>query len=148
MNANVTTNKTKNSSFKSLRVKEKTKKKTSELLKKINKHRRSGKVTCDALIDFFIENVTPSDLEKLELSLLTWDIEGERIRAIFEDINGVVSDSLWTQFIQTDDYRNFAMEHSRLPLPWDQPLEMYATKSRKKTLTKTNKNVSLRERSA
>ncbi len=134
--------------FKAIRVKDETKKVVDSFLKDINSKKESGKITHDILLNFLIQNVTKEEIECLKLTNLTWEIEGSRIRQLYEKENNKVSDNMWMQFIQTDEYRGFAKLHSRLPLPWEQPLEMFTSKSRKKNLTKNNNNVILEAESA
>ncbi|GEM_PF-1230784 len=136
MKENVAKFNKKNVIFKSIRVKQSTKDKCQNFLIKLNKNKNSGKVTFDALVNFFLDNVDKADIEKLQLSTLTWDIEGERIRHLYQTKFGELSNSLWTQFIQTDLYREFAKEHSRLPLPWEQSAQMFQLNGRKKSKSK------------
>lgn len=138
----------KSNSFKSIRVKEDTKKKADEFLKKINGSGESDKVTFDSLVSFFIENASTADILKLQLSVLTWEVEGKRIRHLFEKEYGKTSNELWNQVLQTNEYRDFASEHSRLPLPWNEPLKLLQKKAKNRDLNKIIKNDTLGSRSA
>ena len=135
-------------SYKTIRLSDETKNKVDSFLKSINKKNDSGKITPENLINFFLENVTTEEIEKLKLSALTWDIEGARIRAIYENKFGKFTTSLWTQFIQTDEYRQFASQHSRLPLPWEQPLKVFQSSLKNKSLNRIIKNDTLAGKTA
>lgn len=141
-------NKNNESGYSSIRVKNSTKDVTLNFLKSINSSGENGKVTFDILVNFLIKNVTEDDIQKLQLESLTWDIEGQRIRNIYEKKVGKFKDKMWIQFIQTDQYREFASLHSRLPLPWEQPTEMFHQEKKKKPLTKRINNDTLNKESA
>ena len=65
--------------FKSIRVKEATKKEVDQFLKKINKNEHTGKVSFDDLIKFFMEKVTVENIQSLQLNSVNWEHEDKMI---------------------------------------------------------------------
>ena len=110
------TNNPEDNIYKSLRVKEPTKKSVTDFLKKINTEDDSGKISCDDLISYFIQNVTTEDIEKLRLGSITWEHEDRRLRKLYEKKKGKVSEAKWREMLFLGQLQSFIGEHSRLPL--------------------------------
>lgn len=107
---------TKRNSFKSIRVKEVTKKEVDQFLKKVNSNEDTGKVSFDDLINFFLEKVTVEDIESLQLTSVNWEHEDKRLRKLFEKKNGKVSEARWRELIFLGQINDFISDNSRLPL--------------------------------
>ena len=132
----------------SCRMQMETKKRMDSLLKKINSPEDFGTINCDELLSYYLENTTEEDIKRIQLRSLTWEFEGKRIRKMYEKKYGKIPNSLWSQFIQTDEYREFAAKHTRIPLPWQQPLNMLQSKGKNRGLTLAIKNDSLQRGTA
>lgn len=134
--------------YKGKRIKTATCDALDRFLKKINQDGETGKITFDDVVNYFIENVTEEDIERLQLSTLTWSIEEERIRKLYQKEYGELSNNMWRQYTQTDDFRAYASQHARITPPWELPAQMFQTKGRKKGLHKIIKNDTVKTRSA
>ena len=78
----------KNDSFTSIRVKKNTKGDVNKFLDKANKTEDCGKITFDALISYFLKNVTNEDIEKLQMESITWAHEDKRLKRLWEKKKG------------------------------------------------------------
>ena len=102
--------------FKSIRVKEMTKKEVDQFLKKINSNEHTGKVSFDDLIKFFMEKVTIEDIQSLQLTSVNWEHEDKRLRKLFEKKNGKISEAEWRELIFLGKINDFISDNSRLPV--------------------------------
>ena len=102
--------------FKSIRVKEATKKEVDQFLKKINKNEHTGKVSFDDLIKFFMEKVTVENIQSLQLNSVNWEHEDKRLRKLFEKQNGKISEAEWRELIFLGKINDFVSDNSRLPV--------------------------------
>ena len=106
----------KNDKFTSIRVKKNTKIDTDKFLEKANKSEDCGKITYDALISYFLKNVTSEDIEKLQKESITWAHEDKRLRRLWEKKKGKISETKWKELLHLGQLREFTMEHSRLEI--------------------------------
>jgi len=72
MKTNTDNSKKKNDEYTSIRVKGNTKSDVNKFLEKINKTEDCGKITFDAFISYFLENVTQEDIDNLQKGAITW----------------------------------------------------------------------------
>ncbi|RZF21718.1 hypothetical protein DAY19_08495 [Halobacteriovorax vibrionivorans] len=101
----------KNDNYTSIRVKKNTKKDVNKFLDRANKTEDCGKITFDALISYFLENVTKDDIEKLQLQSITWAHEDKRL---WEKKKGKVSENKWKEMLYLGQSSEFISKHSRL----------------------------------
>jgi hypothetical protein len=114
MKTNETNTNTKNDRYTSIRVKSNTKIDVNKFLDKANKAEDCGKITFDALIGYFLENVAKEDIEKLQIKSITWAHEDKYIRSLWEKKKGKVSETKWKEMLHLGQLREFTMEHTRL----------------------------------
>jgi hypothetical protein len=114
MKTNTDNSKVKNYDFTSLRVKGNTKNDATKFLDKVNKIEDCGKVTYDALVAYFLKNVTTEDIERLRVESITWAHEDKRLRRLWEKKKGKVSEQKWKEMLHLGQLREFTLEHSRL----------------------------------
>jgi hypothetical protein len=106
----------KNDNYTSIRVKKNTKLEVNKFLDKANKTEDCGKITFDALISHFLENVTKEDIEKLQLKSITWAHEDKRLKRLWERKKGKVSDNKWKEMLYIGQLADFITENSRLQI--------------------------------
>ena len=106
--------KTKNNDYTSIRVKGNTKNNVNKFLEKINKTEDCSKITFDALVGYFLENVNQEDIEKLQKSAITWAHEDKRLKRLWEKKKGKVSENKWKEMLYIGQLAEFIAENSRL----------------------------------
>jgi isocitrate dehydrogenase len=104
----------KNDKYTSIRVKKNTKVDVNKFLDQANKAEDCGKITFDALIGYFLENVSNEDIEKLQLKSITWAHEDKRLRRLWEKKKGKVSENKWKELLYIGQLSEFIAENSRL----------------------------------
>ncbi|MBT4791260.1 MAG: hypothetical protein HON90_06795 [Halobacteriovoraceae bacterium] len=114
MRTNETSTNVKDNKYTSIRVKKNTKIDVNKFLNKTNRTEDCGKITFDALIGYFLENLTKEDIEKLQIRSITWAHEDKYIRNLWEKKKGKVSETKWKEMLHLGKLREFTMEHTRL----------------------------------
>ena len=114
MKTNETNTNAKNDKYTSIRVKKNTKTDVNKFLEKANKAEDCGKITFDALIGYFLENVSNEDIQKLQLKSITWAHEDKRLKRLWERKKGKVSDNKWKEMLYIGQLADFISENSRL----------------------------------
>lgn len=105
---------TKNDSFTSIRVKKNTKSDVNKFLDKANKTEDCGKITFDALISYFLKNVSSEDIEKLQMESITWAHEDKRLKRLWEKKKGKLTENKWKEMLYIGQLSEFITENSRL----------------------------------
>lgn len=108
--------KTKNNDYTSIRVKGDTKNNVNKFLDKINKTEDCGKITFDALVSYFLENVTQEDIENLQKGAITWAHEDKRLKRLWEKKKGKVSENKWKEMLYVGQLAEFIAANSRLQI--------------------------------
>ncbi len=114
MKTNTDNSKKKNDDYTSIRVKGNTKNDVNKFLDKINKTEDCGKITFDALIRYFLENVTQEDIDQLQKRAITWAHEDKRLKRLWEKKKGKVSENKWKEMLYIGQLAEFIAENSRL----------------------------------
>lgn len=114
MKANDTNSKIKTDNYTSIRVKANTKLDVNRFLDKLNKVEDTGKITFDALISYFLKNVSKEDIEKLQFQSISWAHEDKRLRRLWEKKKGKVSENKWKEMLYLGQIKEFIVENSRL----------------------------------
>ena len=107
---------TKNDKYTSIRVKKNTKIDVNKFLDKTNKAEDCGKITFDALIGYFLENVSNEDVKKLQLQSITWAHEDKRLKRLWEKKKGKTSENKWKEMLYIGQLKEFIAENSRLQI--------------------------------
>ncbi len=116
MKTNETNSTTQKGNYTSIRVKENTKVDVNKFLDKANKTEDCGKITFDALISYFLKNVTKEDIENLQLQSITWAHEDKRLKRLWEKKKGKISENKWKEMLYIGQLKEFIAEHSRLQI--------------------------------
>ena len=116
MKTNTDNSKKKNDEYTSIRVKGNTKSDVNKFLEKINKTEDCGKITFDAFISYFLENVTQEDIENLQKGAITWAHEDKRLKRLWEKRKGKVSENKWKEMLYIGQLAEFISENSRLQI--------------------------------
>ncbi len=114
MKATNENSKMKNNDYTSIRVKGNTKKDVNNFLEKINKTEDCGKITFDALVSYFLENVNQEDIENLQKGAITWAHEDKRLKRLWEKKKGKVSENKWKEMLYVGQLAEFIAANSRL----------------------------------
>ena len=114
MKQNTNNTKKKNEDYASIRVKSDTKQDINKFLEKINKTEDCGKITFDALVTYFLKNVSSDDIKNLQKGAITWAHEDRRLKRLWEKKKGKVSEVEWKQLLYMGQLASFIAENSRL----------------------------------
>ncbi len=99
MKENTNNQKKKNEDYASIRVKAGTKLEINKFLEKVNKTEDCGKVTFDALVTYFLKNVTSDDIKSQQNGAITWAHEDRRLKRLWEKKKGKVSEVEWKKLL-------------------------------------------------
>lgn len=64
----------------------------------------------DSLINFFLQKITKSDIEKLQYSTIKWTHEEKRLRKIWEKKKGKISEEKWKEILFMEQLNDFVCD--------------------------------------